>query len=386
MKWFRLQRSFFAYLITSPKEYANPPLSTPSLAVVRKAICALLLAVGVIAGWIDYRADAQERPKDLTELPIEELAKLDVISINVLGTHTHLAGQWMLAYKYMFVSMDGNRKGTKRISNTEVLRNFDAAPTDMTMQMHMPMVMYAPSDDLSLMAMIPYIRQSMNHVTREGVRFKEKTEGIGDLHLNALYTFYRYREWEHRLALNAGLSFPTGSIHQKDFGHHGGHHGLGRARLGYPMQLGSGTFDLLPGVTYFGQSENWAWGAEVIPTIRVGKNRNGYRLGNRYELAGWGARKLTDWLSLSARLDGQIWQNIHGSDPALDPADDPTKDAKIQGGKRVDFLLGINLYAPRGILQGHRLAIEGGVPIYQWLDGPQLQTKWKLAVGWQWVF
>ncbi len=289
----------------------------------------------------------------------------------------------MLGYRFMYTSMDGNLDGTRRVSSSEILKNFNVAPTDMTMQMHMIEVMHAPTDDLTLMAMLPYIRMSMNHVTREGMRFAEKSEGIGDLQVHALYTFYRYRKWEHRLVFNAGVSLPTGSINKKDFGPDPA---MGKARLEYPMQLGSGTVDLLPGIAYFGGTDTWAWKAEVIPTIRLGKNSNGYGLGNRYSLSAWGARKLTDWLSLSAQMDGQIWENIRGADPTLDPADETTKATNQQGGKRVDLLLGVNFYVPKGPLKGQRLAIQGGVPIYQSLDGPQLRTDWKLTVGWQWVF
>ena len=387
MKWFRLQRSFFAYLITSPKEYANPPLSTsvgPSLAVVRKAICALLLAVGVIAGWIDYRADAQERPKDLTELPIEELAKLDVVSINVLGTHTHLADQWMLSYKYMFMWMDGNLDGTKKVSHGKIFEKFDIAPTEMAMHMHMPMVMYAPTDDLTLHAMLPYIRKSMRNLTSDGVRFTERSEGFGDLKIDVLYTFLgNVKRDPHRFILNAAVSFPTGSINKKDFGPD---RSTGKSRLEYPMQLGSGTVDVYPGITYLAEARSWAWGLEFIPTVRIGKNSNGYRLGNQYYLGARVARGWTDWFSTSVRLNGQIWENIHGRDRALDPAEMPPKNPHLQGGKRVDLLLGTDLYAPRGFLTGHRLAIEGGLPVYQSLDGPQLRTRWQLTAGWQWVF
>ncbi len=52
---------------------------------------------------------------------------------------------------------------------------------------------------------------------------------------------------------------------------------------------------------------------------------------------------------------------------------------------RADLLFGANLLAPRelGLLAGHRLAVEGGLPVYQRLDGPQLETDWLLTVGWQ---
>lgn len=44
------------------------------------------------------------------------------------------------------------------------------------------------------------------------------------------------------------------------------------------MQLGSGTVSVMPGVTYLGQAVPWGWGAEFIPTVRIGRNSNGYRL------------------------------------------------------------------------------------------------------------
>ena len=351
--------------------------------MLKRVLRGLSLASVVALGLADDLAQAQQRSTDLTGLSLEELLDVDVISVNVLGTHTHWAGQWMLSYEFMFERMDGNRDGTKSVGNGDVLKNFAVSPTDMDMQMHMAMVMYAPTDDFTLKGMIPYIRKSMNHVTREGIRFAERSDGIGDLNLNALYTVYSYKRDRHRLILNGGLSVPTGSIDEKDFGPD---RSAGKARLEYPMQLGSGTFDLRPGLTYVGQTPDWAWGSDFIPTIRLGRNSHEYSLGNRYELTAWAARRLTDWLSVSLEVDGRIWGNIHGADPALDPRDEPTKDPNLQGGRRVDLLFGVNLYAPRGAFKGHRFAIQGGFPVYQSLDGPQLGTDWRLTVGWQWVF
>ena len=35
----------------------------------------------------------------------------------------------------------------------------------------------------------------------------------------------------------------------------------------------------------------------------------------------------------------------------------------------------------QGVLEGQRLFAEFGVPIYQNLDGPQLETDWVLNIG-----
>ena len=245
----------------------------------------------------------------------------------------------------------------------------------------MGMGMYAPSDDLTLMVMLPYIRLSMDHVTRTGVRFTTKSDGIGDLQVKTLYTVYRIGYDRHRFLLNSGVSFPTGSIDEKDATPAGPDQ-----QLPYPMQLGSGTFDLLPGISYLGQTENWGWGVDGMATIRLGENDRDYTLGNRYHLSGRLDRKVTDWLSASVKIDGQIWENIDGADPDLNPAVVPTADPDRRAGERVDLLFGISLYVSKGPFKGLRVGVEGGIPMYQSLDGPQLETDWILMAGAQYVF
>ena len=120
--------------------------------------------------------------------------------------------------------------------------------------------------------------------------------------------------------------------------------------------------------------------------IRLGENRDNYRLGNRLHLEVWGVRRLTDWLSLSARINGKMWGNIHGADPDLNPKIVPTADPDRRGGERVDMMFSIDLYRPKGTLKGFRFTIEGGVPIYQASDGPQLETDWLLTAGVNYVF
>ena len=152
------------------------------------------------------------------------------------------------------------------------------------------------------------------------------------------------------------------------------------------MQLGSGTIDLLPGVTYLGQSERLAWGVDFDTTIRLGRNSNHYSLGNRFHAAAWGNWKWTDWLAPFIRVDGESWGDVDGADPDLNPAMVPTADPTRRGGDRIDLHFGINFYVPEGVLKGQRLGIQVGKPVYQSLHGPQLETDWLFAVGWQWVF
>jgi hypothetical protein len=301
--------------------------------------------------------------------------------IGVMGEHTHHAGGFMLSYRYMFMNMDGMRIGTNSVSNQRVLEDFMVTPTDMDMQMHMFGLMFAPTDSITLMGMVPYVKKSMNHLTRMGVRFKTESEGLGDINFTGLIKVFDAHY--QRIHLNAGINFPTGSIDKRDDTPAGQNQ-----LLPYPMQLGSGTVDLLPGITYLGQHRTVSWGAQVSGTIRVGENDRDYSLGNRFDATAWGAWDWFNWVSTSARMDGQSWDNIDGADPALNPALVPTADPNLQGGNRLDLLFGLNFYVPEGprLIKGQRLAVEFGFPVYQDLDGPQLETGWVLWLGWQYAW
>ena len=283
------------------------------------------------------------------------------------------AGAWMVSYHFMIDRLSGKLDGTRTVSDASVLSRFEASPTDMTMKMHMFMVMYAPTDRLTLMAMLTYTKMSMGELHRDRTRTTESSQGIGDVELQANYVLYARKDLRHRFLLNVGVGIPTGSINARD---------PEGERLEYPMQLGSGTFSVMPGFTYLGQAVPWGWGAEFIPTLRIGTNSVGYRLGNRYQPSVWGARRLTPWLSETARLDGDIWGNIKGKDPLLDPLSEPTKDTMLQGGRRLDLVLRTSIHPVKGALKGHAFFVDLVKPIYQSLDGPQLQRRWAVRVGW----
>jgi hypothetical protein len=326
------------------------------------------------------------KANDLTGMSLNELYNLNVVQLNVLGGHTHCAGQIMLGYDYMHTHNAGIFEGTKEVSPQKVFsEGFGVVHTSMDMDMHMFDVMEAPSDHLTLMAMLPYMQMTMQHLKADGTRFTQSTGGIGDFAAMALWTVYGDScAGGNRIVLNAGVSFPTGSISTKD--HKEGEKSQPLTQLEYPMQLGSGTYDLLPGITYLGESENWSWGMKTLETVRLGRNDHDYRLGNQYGGSAWLAYGVTEWFAPSLRLDGRVWENITGADPAL--ATNPTPEGRpnLRAGARIDSLFGVNFYVPKGIFAGNRFYIEGGLPVYQDLTGPQLGTAWMIGAGWTYAF
>ena len=156
------------------------------------------------AALADQPTSEARKPQDLTGLSLEQLLYEEITPINVLGSHTHLKGGIMVGYRYMFMDMQHNLEGTREVSDSEVLSRYPVVHTSMTMEMHMAELMYAPSDTLTLMAMIPFQVLSMHHLTRTGTRPTANASGIGDVSFMGLFNvFGDPRAKGHRLLLNA---------------------------------------------------------------------------------------------------------------------------------------------------------------------------------------
>ena len=223
--------------------------------------------------------------------------------IGVMRDHTHKQGELMLSYRATYMNMEDNRDGTDTVSVQQVLDDYKVAPTAMPMWMHMFGAMYGVTDTLTISVMGGFADKEMDNVRRDGSTFTMDNDGITDTQVNALYRFYD--DGQHRLQFNAGLSLPTGSVDDRR---------PNGAIFAYPMQMGSGTYGLLPGISYSGFYQDWSWGGQMNATVRLGENDRDYSFGNRYQLTGWGARRLSDWLSVSLRLDGQrsLYGPAHG--------------------------------------------------------------------------
>ena len=321
--------------------------------------------------------------------------------IGVMGDHLHKKDEWMLSYRFMYMDMEGNRQGGDNISLSEIATTvanpffglpsqpptLRVVPLSMSMQMHMFGVMYAPSDWITLMGMMNYTEKEMDHVTFAGGmggnvrgKFTTRSSGFGDSSLVALLRLMSIGV--HKAHAQVGLSFPTGSTDETDriLTPSGA---TPVPRLPYAMQLGSGTTDLLPGVSYVGRIHPYGWGAQYRGTIRLEKD-NGYQWGDRHRVTGWLSYGPRPWISASLRAEFDTMGKIDGRDPRI-VAPVQTADPNNYGGDRVDMKFGINLLGQTGWLHGHRVAIEASVPVLQDLNGPQMETDYAITVGWQYA-
>ena len=323
--------------------------------------------------------------------------------LGVMGDHTHAAGEWMLAYSFSRDAKGQLLDGASRVGVDEVYEQFPMVPIDMTMDMHMGHVMYAPTDRITLMGMVMWMRHRMDtrmadsahgdHHDEDGGHgdhddhdghgshhvHPHSVSGLADAELSALVTIWdRNRQ---RVHLNLGVGLPTGSIDAAEPAMHGD----GEERLSYPMQLGSGSWEARPGITLLQQTRWLSLGAQAMGVFRVNENSAGYRLGPELLTTGWAQLRGNSWVAPGVRLAHSRFGNISGADPALDPSLSPENDPDRQGGSRLSAHASLNFQVPRGPLEGHRLAVEWGLPVWESLDGPQLGGGFHLALGWEYA-
>ncbi|MEM9704565.1 MAG: transporter [Pseudomonadota bacterium] len=331
----------------------------------------------------------------------------DHAPIGVMGDHLHKKGEVMFSYRFMRMRMEGSRIGTDPVSPetiaTTVPNRFFGSPMqpptlrvvplEMNMDMHMVGMMYAPTDWVTLMVMGMLVDKGMDHVTFQGPmgttelgNFRTESSGFGDTSVSALVRLLDLETGgvKHKAHFNAGFSIPTGSVIETD-------DVLTplntrpTLRLPYPMQLGSGTVDLRPGVTYSGATAAFSWGAQYIGTFRTGTNDEDYTFGDRHDATAWAAYGPAPWWSLSARAAFTAQGSVDGIDQQI-VAPVQTANPDFQGGDRFDLGVGLNFAGQSGVIEGHRVAVEVMFPVAQDLNGPQLETDWTLTVGWQKTF
>ena len=259
------------------------------------------------------------------------------------------------------------------------------------MDMHMFGAMYGISDRVTLMGMLPYIEKEMDHITFRGGAgttrlgtFTTESSGIGDVSLSTLIGLYDEKAPDRKTQVNLllGVSAPTGSITERDTVL-APNNTTPNLRLPYPMQLGSGTWDFLPGIVATKRVGNLSVGGQYRAWIRLeDENDEGYSLGDIHQATVWAQYQWAPWISTSARLAATRQDSIEGIDLNI-VAPVQTADPNNYGGERMDLLVGVNLMGQRGATCGHRLAAEFGVPVYQDLNGPQLETDWLVTIGWQ---
>ena len=315
--------------------------------------------------------------------------------------HSHGEGDWMLEYRFMRMSMGDLLDGTSKVDTRDIsgvlpgtpplpdpTKDYRMAPTDMTMDMHMLMFMYGINERISLMAMGSYLDNEMDmvmHMPMMDMVGTMETSGFGDILFGAMDSISD--TWTASLS----LSIPTGGIDEHDTVTMQGINPMTQMpmsntndiKAGYPMQLGTGTWDLIPSLTYTDSADKFGWGLQASYRWHLGTNDNGYTWGNVLKAIGWGKYVFTPKLLGVSKLTVTDQRRIDGQDPELNPNRSPVTDPTATGGTRVDLSIGLNGFFGQQL--NHVLGVEFGIPVYQDLNGTQMETDWILSLSYQLV-
>lgn len=326
---------------------------------------------------------AQTNPTEFAEMSLQDLLET---SIDISTAQSPAQSGWHIAYRHKLVEFDGYLDGDRELGLTEVRwdgqpesrtsKNFPIVPTRIRQQAHIVNVGYQYSDDLRLHLSLPYIRQETDHVSIvPGYEdFMIATEGLGDTQVSASYKFVNapQQHWW----FSVGLSVPTGSIDEQG----DTPRAPGNQQLPYTMQLGSGTFDV-PVELGIQLSENRNLSLKLGATIRTGKNDRQYRLGNNYVIGGSYTFELSQDLKALIGAEFEYRQAIHGGDDSLlvsgvNPHPASLTNPNNYGGRKLCVGARLSWVIASQI---HMIA-DYGKPVYQQLNGPQLEESWRSGI------
>jgi len=295
-----------------------------------------------------------------------------VFPVGVKGGKNMMPKKLMFGYKFGTMDMDCCKNGTNSISNNDIQGfGYSMAPIDMSMDMHMFSAMYAVNGKFSIMAMLPYIEKKMEMKKLTGMMagklHSTSSRGIGDLSIAGLYKL------SDKSNFKLALSIPTGEFDEKD------HNMSGVLKtLPYPMQLGSGTYDITLGYSFQEVLEDWSYGFQVNALKRIDYNSEGWKLGDRRELSVWLAKPVSKSFSVSFGLDVEHQENIGGKSANRSNTTHLTWAEYNHSHLRVSSNIGVNYKFPKS---KSRIGIQCGTPIYRDVNGPQMEPDFKCNIG-----
>lgn len=353
------------------------------------ALISLILAQPALA---DETSEAPESASDsilVTPVTLHPAAGL-------MNEHTHDGGEFMIGLRYTRSRYSGaNQSGTDPIGDAEVLAaGYTVRAQEMTMDMIMLDLMYAPNDKLTLMVMPHWMRHEMtmigidpmntgmgdmamdgmdhtSHSLAFGQTMTHSTQGFGDTLVSASYRLASTPKFKAHATL--GVWIPTGRVDRKN---------ANGTFVHYGMQSGSGTWDIEPSVTVSGQAGTIGYGAQASYRWRTdNENDSGFAFGDRASATGWLSYLVDNGFSLTSRLTWEHEGQVLGHYNAAHNHAAPSDRQENYGGDRVFAGLGANIALPFGGHDRPQVGVEFGIPVYQDLNGIQLAEDWRASVA-----
>ncbi|MBL1257667.1 alpha-amylase [Methylocystis sp. Sn-Cys] len=349
-----------------------------------------MLCLAASGAWADGAPKSEVTPPP-QPLPPQPLAPAP---LGVFGADMPPAGKLILSIVPQFLGRSTSLEGARPVSSQEIVATtpwfFDprqklrGVPQSALQAVQTVQLAYGVTKVLSIVVGTGMTEKNLSFLTFKGLSgitplgmSYTGTDSISDTTASAIWRVYE--DHINRVQVNVGMSFPTGSNHNT-FTLLQPNGTYATTRAFYAMQIGTGTFDAMPGVVYAGQLNNWSWGLSYRGRFPLAANPEGYRWGDLHEFTGWGGYSWIPGVTTTFRVTGSLEGPIRGFDWNI-AGKAQAANPNFYGGQRVELFGGATI---SGKLVGYEnvlLAIEAGLPVYQNLNGPQLSKAWQAGLA-----
>jgi hypothetical protein len=323
--------------------------------------------------------------------------------LGIFGASLPSKGKLVVSVNETYAKFSGSLVGTQSVTPQYAVTNIVSPSTPASSVSHV--VRNDPNDneiftdtigftygltaDVALSAKISYFHKTQHVDVFSGMSgstllgmSETSSSGWGDTSVSGIW--HVWRDGNSQLNVNMGLVLPTGNtdVTSYTFNNSGVY---STKRAVYTLQLGHGTYDILPGITYSTTNGPWSWGASYQGDIPLDYNQNGYRWGNYHAISGWNGYTWTKGLESTVRLTAELQGAIAGSDPAI-LGYGPCSVAAWYGGKYVTVFPGVVISGDHFGVPSASFGVEVGLPIYQDLNGLHTARQYSVSAGLKYGF
>ena len=320
---------------------------------------------------------------------------IDHAPIGVMGDHYHNQGEAMFSIRQSYMKMSGNLFNGDSISTQDILAmpnplgsmpaNLSVVPTHMTMKMTMLGGMYAPTDNITLMAMGMFMSKDMDLNTYQPMMgrdllgsFSTSSSDLSDVSLGALIKLKETdtSRWHAQVSLQKSIG--TNDLKGTVFTPMGMEMDM---ILPYGMQPSDRASRLIVGITNVQKvKDRYVWGNQMRRKITLSEGQ--WTFGDQTELNSWVQYELSQSVALSSRLKITLQDKVAGKNPMI-MAPVQTANPQNYGGEEVHFGVGINVLVNLFPGQVDRLGLEIMTPLMQDKNNLQMESDYKINFGYQ---
>ena len=313
--------------------------------------------------------------------------------IGIMGSMHHSG--FMLSIKHGLMKMNGNILEGKNISNSKILERpnplgnmppkLSVIPQNMDMKMTMIDVMFAPSNNLTFMAMATYVSRDMQLNTYSPMmsrgfmgQFSTSSSDLSDISFNTLFHISQTKnsKWHGEISLKKSIGSDDSMARVLT--------PMGKEMsmiMPYAMQPGDNSSSLILGLTNTRKlNQDITWANQLKRKVVV--SESSWAFGDQTEFNSWIQYPFSKQVSVSSRLKVIDQDALSGMNPSI-MAPVQTANPKNYGGTEVFLGLGMNLNLNSFLGSNDSFGIEILKPVNQNKNNLQMKTDYQVIIGYQ---